>query len=89
MRDPLADFANSLTPEQACRLYDIAAPLTPAEKTKFDTMSDDDLLRELGVASEPTAAGDQLLIPGCERRQTHGTKPPQPDLWDAANKAGR
>jgi len=39
--------------------------------------------------SELTAVGDQLLIPGCEKRPTPGTKSAQPDLWEAAAKAGR
>lgn len=39
--------------------------------------------------SELTAVGEQLLIPGCERQATPGKKQPQPDLWEAAGKAGR
>ena len=43
----IADWANSLTAEQACRLIDIAAPLTDEERAKFDAMTDDELLGEL------------------------------------------
>lgn len=46
-RDKLAEWANSLTAEQACRLIQIADPLTDAEQATFGAMSDDDLLAEL------------------------------------------
>lgn len=36
--------------------------------------------------SELTPLGDQLLIPGCERRAPPGAKPATLDLWDAAGK---
>jgi hypothetical protein len=39
--------------------------------------------------SELTELGEQLVIPGCEKRPTPGNKVPQPDLWDAASKDGR
>jgi hypothetical protein len=40
-------LADSLTPEQACKLIQIADPLTPEEQAYFAAMSDDDLLAEL------------------------------------------
>jgi len=39
--------------------------------------------------SELTEVGDQLLVPGCEKLATPGKSAPQPDLWEAAGKAGR
>jgi hypothetical protein len=45
--DSLTSWANSLTSEQACRLINIASPLTDEERVYFDAMSDDELLAEL------------------------------------------
>ncbi len=45
--DTVASWADSLTPEQACRLIDIADPLTEDEQREFSTMSNDDLLNAL------------------------------------------
>jgi len=43
-----------------------------------------DYNRTWGYRSEPTAVGDQLLVPGCElRRDKKGCAPKQPSLWDA------
>jgi hypothetical protein len=36
--------------------------------------------------SELTAVGEQLLVPGCERRTAPGGNLAQLDLWDAASK---
>jgi len=46
-RDPLADFANSLTPAQVKRLIQIADPLTDEQQEQFNKMSDDELLAAL------------------------------------------
>lgn len=40
-------LANKLTPEQAIALYQVADPLTDAERVEFAKLSDDDLVREL------------------------------------------
>lgn len=45
--DTVASWADSLTTEQACKLIQIAAPLTDDERREFDAMSDDDLLNAI------------------------------------------
>ena len=45
--DTVASWADSLTPEQACRLIQIVDPLTEEEQREFSAMSDDDLLDAL------------------------------------------
>jgi hypothetical protein len=45
--DTAASWADSLTTEQACKLIQIAAPLTEEEQRDFSAMSDDDLLNAL------------------------------------------
>jgi hypothetical protein len=45
--DNVVSFANSLTPAQACRLIQVADPLTPEEELMFSVMSDDDLVTAL------------------------------------------
>lgn len=47
-------WVNSLTPEQACKLIDIAHPMTAEEHAQYDAMSDDELLAAL---DEPDMMG--------------------------------
>lgn len=45
--DTTESWADNLTTEQACRLIQIADPLTEDEQREFSAMSDDDLLNAL------------------------------------------
>lgn len=54
MECQIAQLANSLTSEQAIRLYQIAAPLTAEESAAFDAMSDEELLQALGAPNAET-----------------------------------
>lgn len=49
----------------------------------------EDYRRTVGYSIEPTAVGNQLVIPGCEaRRCAPGRAAPSLTLWDAANREG-
>lgn len=50
MDDQIQSWADNLSPKQACKLIQIADPLTDEEERRFAEMSNDELLEELGVA---------------------------------------
>lgn len=64
--DVVAEFANSLTSEQAIRLYDAADPLSHLDRTEIDGMTDSALLDALQQGDLVTMGVEDASVPGAD-----------------------
>lgn len=64
--DVMAEFANSLTSEQAIRLYDAADPLSHLDRTEIEGMTDGGLLDALEQGDLVTMGVEDASVPGAD-----------------------